>query len=77
MDLISVLKIIEILLAVFLTVFIAIQKKDGDVGTLFGGGFSDKVERTKRGFDLFLHNSIVVMTIFFVMIALTLVFLDV
>lgn len=62
--------IAEIAVAALLVVAIVLQPKNADVGTLFGGGFGDDVKRTKRGFELFLHNATILLTVLFAAIAI-------
>lgn len=73
---ITALMITEIVLSILLIVAIIMQPKESDVGTLFGGGFGDDVKRTKRGFELFLHNSTIFLTVFWVAVAIAIMLLN-
>lgn len=75
MDFANALLIAEIVVSAFLVITIVLQPKNADVGTLFGGGFGDDVKRTKRGFELFLHNATIFLTVLFVAIAIAYMFL--
>jgi protein translocase SecG subunit len=76
MEIVEILIVVEIIISVGLIAAITLQPKDSDAGTLFGGGFGDQVKRTKRGFELFLHNTTIVMTVFFAIIAIIIMFLS-
>jgi protein translocase SecG subunit len=76
MDLISILFIVQIVLSAVLVLIIVLQPKDGDSGTLFGGGFGDEVKRTKRGFELFLHNSTIFIGVMWVSVAIAIMFIN-
>jgi protein translocase SecG subunit len=75
MDINNTLLIAEIVVSALLLITIVLQPKNADVGTLFGGGFGDEVKRTKRGFELFLHNATILLTVLFVAIAIAYMFL--
>lgn len=75
MEIIKVLSIVEIIISVLLVMSIVIQPKEGDAGTLFGGGFAEEVKRTKRGVELFMHNASIVLTILFISVAIALMLL--
>ena len=74
MDIVQILMIVEIVISAVLILVITIQPKEGDAGTLFGGGFGDEVKRTKRGFELFLHNGTIVLAVFWVALAIAICF---
>ncbi len=76
MDVVKILMIIEIVISAILVFIIVIQPKDSDTGTLFGGGFGDEVKRTKRGFELFLHNLTIILTVFWIAIAIAVMLLN-
>lgn len=72
----TILMIIEIVLSAILVLSIVLQPNDGDTGTLFGGGFGEEVKRTKRGFELFLHNTTIFSGVLWVAVAITIMFLS-
>lgn len=76
MDIKNVLLVSEIVVSALLVIVIVLQPKNADVGTLFGGGFGDEVKRTKRGFELFLHNFTIFLTVFFAAIAIAFMFVS-
>lgn len=76
MEIAQVLMVIEIVLSVLLVVAIVLQPKDADAGTLFGGGFAEEVKRTKRGFELFLHNATIVLLVFWIAIAIAIMLIN-
>lgn len=75
MDIIQILMIIEIVISSVLILIIVLQPSDADAGTLFGGGFGDDVKRTRRGAELAMHNATKVLVVFWVAIALAIMFL--
>lgn len=75
MDVKNILLVAEIVVSVLIVISIVLQPKNADVGTLFGGGFGDEVKRTKRGFELFLHNFTIFLTVIFAAIAIAYMFL--
>lgn len=72
----DMLMIAEIIVSALLIFTIVLQPKNADVGTLFGGGFGDEVKRTKRGFELFLHNATIMLTVLFAAIAIAYMFVS-
>ena len=76
MDIKNILLVSEIVVSALLIIVVVLQPKNADVGTLFGGGFGDEVKRTKRGFELFLHNSTIFLTVIFAAIALAFMFVS-
>jgi protein translocase SecG subunit len=76
MNITSILLVVEIILSALLVLSIVLQPKDGDTGTLFGGGFGDEVKRTKRGFELFLHNSTIFIGVLWVSVAIAMMFVS-
>ncbi|MBP9758519.1 preprotein translocase subunit SecG [Candidatus Dojkabacteria bacterium] len=72
----NILLVSEIIVSALLVIVIVLQPKNADVGTLFGGGFGDEVKRTKRGFELFLHNATIFLTVFFAAIAIAFMFVS-
>lgn len=67
MEIVNVLKVIEIIISVVLVVAILLQQKEGGLGTTFGGGSGGGDGfRTKRGMELFLTRLTVVMIVLLV-----------
>lgn len=66
MDIYSILPVIQIILAVLLTVSVLLQKSEAGAGGAFGGGDSVSTWRTRRGFDKFLFLFTIVISILFV-----------
>lgn len=70
MDIISILPIIQIILAVLLTVSVLLQQSEAGAGGAFGGGDSVSTWRTRRGFEKFLFFFTIVIAILFVAAAI-------
>ncbi len=66
MDIISTLPVIQIILAVLLTVSVLLQQSDAGAGGAFGGSDSVSTWRTRRGFEKFLFFFTIVVAILFV-----------
>jgi protein translocase SecG subunit len=66
MDIYSTLPVIQIVLAVLLTVSVLLQKSEAGAGGAFGGSDSVSTWRTRRGFDKFLFLFTIVISILFV-----------
>ena len=64
--------LIEIILAVILTVMVLLQAKGNDLSAMMGGGDSGSSYRTKRGLEIVLHRwTIYLSIVFFVVTLLT------
>ena len=70
MDIRSILSIIQIVLAVLLTVFILLQHSEAGAGGAFGGSDSVSSWKTRRGFEKFLFTATIVLVILFVVSAI-------
>ena len=66
MDIRSILSIIQIVLAVLLTVFILLQHSEAGAGGAFGGSDTVSSWRTRRGFEKFLFTATIVLVLLFV-----------
>lgn len=66
MDITSILPIIQIVLAVLLTVSVLLQQSEAGAGGAFGGGDSVSTWRTRRGFEKFLFFFTIIIAIIFV-----------
>jgi protein translocase SecG subunit len=66
MDINSTLPVIQIILAVLLTVSVLLQPSEAGAGGAFGGGDSVSTWRTRRGFEKFLFFFTIVVGILFV-----------
>lgn len=63
MELISVLKIAELIIAVALIFSVLFQQKEGGLGNMFGSVSGGEAYRTKRGLELLLSRMTIVLTI--------------
>lgn len=70
MDIRSILSIIQIVLAVILTVAILLQHSEAGAGGAFGGSDTVSSWRTRRGFEKFLFIATIVLVIIFVVTAI-------
>ena len=61
---------IQIILAVLLGVLILIQQSEGSLGAAFGGGGMDSTYRTRRGPELWLFRTTIIVACLFVASAL-------
>jgi len=68
----DVLKIIQIIFAVLLTVFVLLQQRGSGLGMAFGG--EGNVYRSRRGIEKFLFNGTIVLAVLFCITALATVF---
>ena len=60
------LSIIQIIIAVLLTVSILLQQRGSEMGSLFGGGGGgDNVYRAKRGIEKFLFRATIILAVLF------------
>lgn len=66
MDINSTLPVIQIVLAVLLTVSVLLQQSEAGAGGAFGGSDSVSTWRTRRGFDKFLFFFTIVIAILFI-----------
>ncbi|NLE07069.1 MAG: preprotein translocase subunit SecG [Parcubacteria group bacterium] len=57
---------IQIILSVVLCVLILIQYSEGSLGSAFGGGNIDGAARTRRGPELWIFRSTIVVALLFV-----------
>ncbi len=70
MEIKAILPIIQIVLAVLLTVAVLFQQSEAGAGGAFGGSDSVSSWRTRRGFEKFLFSATVVLSVLFVASAL-------
>ncbi len=70
MEINAILPIIQIVLAVLLTVAVLFQQSEAGAGGAFGGSDSVSSWRTRRGFEKFLFTGTIVLAILFVLSAL-------
>ncbi len=66
MEIQAILPIIQIVLAVLLTVAILIQQSEAGAGGAFGGSDSVSTWRTRRGFEKFLFIGTIILAILFI-----------
>ncbi len=71
--LLSVLKALQIILAVLMIVVILMQQNNAGLGAAFGG--AGGAEITRRGADKFLYNTTIAISIVFFTISLAIVIL--
>ena len=64
--------LIELILAVIITVLVLLQAKGSDLSAMMGGGDSSSSYRTKRGLEMVLHKwTIWLSVVFFIWALLT------
>lgn len=68
---ITVLKVLQIILAVLMIVVILMQQNNAGLGAAFGG--AGGAEMTRRGADKFLYNATIAIAIVFFTISLAIV----
>jgi len=68
----NVLPIIQIILAILLTIFVLLQQRGSGLGTAFGG--EGNVYRSRRGIEKFLFSATIVIAVLFCLSALATVF---
>ncbi len=66
MEIQAILPIIQIVLAVLLTVAILIQQSEAGAGGAFGGSDSVSTWRTRRGFEKFLFIGTIILAVLFI-----------
>jgi len=69
MEIKTILPIIQIVLAVLVTVAILLQKSEAGAGGAFGGSDSVSTWRTRRGFEKFLFVFTIILSVLFVVTA--------
>lgn len=70
MEINAILPIIQIVLAVLLTVAVLFQQSEAGAGGAFGGSDSVSSWRTRRGFEKFLFSATILLAVLFVASAL-------
>ena len=70
MEIKGILPIIQIVLAVLLTVAVLFQQSEAGAGGAFGGSDSVSAWRTRRGFEKFLFMGTIVLAVLFIAAAL-------
>ncbi len=70
MEIKAILPIIQIVLAVLLSVSVLLQQSEAGVGGAFGGSDSVSTWRTRRGFEKFLFVATIILSILFIASAL-------
>jgi len=70
MEIKAILPIIQIVLAVLLTVAVLFQQSEAGAGGAFGGSDSVSAWRTRRGFEKFLFMGTIVLAVLFIAAAL-------
>jgi len=77
MQIVSILKYIEVVISILLIVSVLLQNRSGGLGTVFGGVSGGEFYRSKRGLEAFLYNSTIILGILFAVIALAIAVLNV
>ena len=72
---VKILTIIEMVLGVILIVTVLLQQKGAGLGATFGGS-GGGVQSTRRGSDLFLYKSTILVSLLFFGIALALIVIE-
>jgi len=67
--------IAQVVVSVLLVFCVLLQRGQAGLGTVFGGSVTEAF-RTKRGFEAFLHNFTIFLSVIFVALALTNVILS-
>lgn len=70
MNLAAALPIIQVVLSVLMVAVILLQQTDASVSGTFGGGFSENVAHTRRGFERILFQATIVLGILFALSAI-------
>ncbi len=68
----DIFKIIQIVFAILLTIFVLLQQRGSGLGMAFGG--EGNVYRSRRGIEKFLFNGTIVIAVLFCLVALATVF---
>ena len=76
MDIVTILKYVEVAVSVGIIVSVVLQNRSGGLGAVFGGG-GGEAYRSKRGMEAVLYNSTIVLGIVFTIIALAIAILSV
>jgi len=63
------IRIIQIIIAVALTVFILLQVRGAGLGSIFGGSSAGSVFKTRRGVERLVFNITIVLVVLFALIA--------
>jgi len=71
----TILLSLQIILTVFLIVFILLQVRGSGLGTVFGGGSGGEFYRSKRGIEKILYRGTIVLGVLFVANSVALAYL--
>jgi preprotein translocase subunit SecG len=69
MEIKTILPIVQIVLAVLITVSVILQKSEAGAGGVFGGSDSVSSWRTRRGFEKFLFVFTIILAVLFLVTA--------
>ena len=76
MDIVTILKYIEVGVSLAIVVVVVLQNRSGGLGAVFGGG-GGEAYRSKRGMEAVLYNSTIVLGVVFAVVALAIAILSV
>lgn len=76
MDIEQILKYIAAVSSVLIIIVILLQTRSGGLGTVFGGSSGGDLYKSRRGFEAFLYNSTIVLTIILVVCSLAIAILS-
>ncbi len=71
----NILPYIQITLSIILIIIILIQQSDAGMGGVFGGSDGGGLHHTRRGFEKFLFNSTIVISVLFAISSLIAIFI--
>jgi preprotein translocase subunit SecG len=76
MDILTILKYTEAVVAIGIVISVVLQSRSGGLGAVFGGG-GGEAYRSKRGIEALLYNATVVLGVIFTLVALAIAILSV
>lgn len=76
MEIEQILKYIAAVSSVLIIIVILLQTRSGGLGTVFGGSSGGDLYKSRRGFEAFLYNSTIVLTIILVVCSLAIAILS-
>lgn len=70
MDAVQILKYVAAISSFLIIVVVLLQTRSGGLGTVFGGSAGSDLYKSRRGFEAFLYNSTIILTIVLVVSSL-------
>ncbi|MFC1632558.1 preprotein translocase subunit SecG [Patescibacteria group bacterium] len=67
---ISILPVIQIVIAIVLAIIILMQSANAELGGAFGGS-GEVVKHTRRGFEKLLHRITIILAVLFIVVSIT------